>query len=215
MFFCILLVPYRKTYRKGNFLVNFLDFLGSGAWICQSGAWNCLLGAWNCLLGAWICLWVLGFVFWVLGFVFGCLDLSFGCLDFSFGCLDFFFGCLDFFFGCLDFFFGCLGSQDVTSTPTVFFGPGTGARGFSRPRHRISRQKCRIWMRMCRDMTIFVVLEKLNFQAVIKSAASAASLDLQGSPRTTARQADGRAQRAPLQVQGGCASVRLDHGLKL
>ena len=30
-------------------------------------------------------------------------------------------------------------------------------------------------MRMCRDMTIFVVFEKLNFQAVIKSAASAAS----------------------------------------
>ena len=32
--------------------------------------------------------------------------------------------------------------------------------------------------------------KKLNFQAVIKSAASAASLDLQGSPRTTARLAD-------------------------
>ena len=45
---------YRKTYRKGNFLVNFLDFLGSGAWICLLGAWNCLLGAWICLLGAWI-----------------------------------------------------------------------------------------------------------------------------------------------------------------
>ena len=34
------------------------------------------------------------------------------------------------------------------------------------------------------------LVEKLNFQAVIKSAASAASLDLQGSPRTTARLAD-------------------------
>ena len=34
------------------------------------------------------------------------------------------------------------------------------------------------------------VLEKLNFQAVIKSAASASSLDLQGSQRTTARLAD-------------------------
>ena len=78
----------------------------------------------------------------------------------------------------------------------VFFGPGTSARGFSRPWHRISRQKCRIWMRMCRDMTIFVIFEKfesvlhvlerfcafwkglgrVNFQAVMKSAASAASL---------------------------------------
>ena len=38
---------------------------------------------------------------------------------------------------------------------------------------------------------------KLNFQAVIKSAASAASLDLQGSPRTTARHADGRARGIP------------------
>ena len=67
----------------------------------------------------------------------------------------------------------------------VLFGPGTSARGFSRPRHRISRQKCRIWMRMCRDMTLFNFLDKLNFQAVIKSAASAASLDLQGSPQPT------------------------------
>ena len=57
--------------------------------------------------------------------------------------------------------------------------------------------------------------KKLNFQAVIKSAASAASLDLQGSPRTTARLADGRGSGAPLQIQGGCASSRLDHGLKV
>ena len=39
--------------------------------------------------------------------------------------------------------------------------------------------------------------KKLNFQAVIKSAASAASLDLQGSPRTTARHADGGARGLP------------------
>ena len=39
--------------------------------------------------------------------------------------------------------------------------------------------------------------EKLNSQAVIKSAASAASLDLQGSPRTTARHADGGARGLP------------------
>ena len=38
---------------------------------------------------------------------------------------------------------------------------------------------------------------KLSFQAVIKSAASAASLDLQGSPRTTARHADGGARGLP------------------
>ena len=76
----------------------------------------------------------------------------------------------------------------------VFFGPGPGSRGFSRPWHRISRQKCRIWMRMCRDMTIFVVFEKLNFQAVIKSAASAASLGTKsrkprsrGVPRSVVR----------------------------
>ena len=37
--------------------------------------------------------------------------------------------------------------------------------------------------------------QKLNFQAVIKSAASAASLDSQGSPRTMARHADGGARR--------------------
>ena len=35
--------------------------------------------------------------------------------------------------------------------------------------------------------------KKLNFQAEIKSAASAASLDLQGSQRMTARHADGGA----------------------
>ena len=39
--------------------------------------------------------------------------------------------------------------------------------------------------------------KKLNFQAVIKSAASAASLDLQGSPRTTARHADGGTRGLP------------------
>ena len=50
------LLSYRKTHRKGNFLSIFKDFLGSGARICQLGAWNCLLGAWICLLGAWICL---------------------------------------------------------------------------------------------------------------------------------------------------------------
>ena len=47
------------------------------------------------------------------------------------------------------------------------------------------------------------VAVQLNFQAVIKSAASAASLDLQGSPR------------APPSACRGYASSRLDHGLKV
>ena len=62
--------------------------------------------------------------------------------------------------------------------------------------------------------------KKLNFQAVIKSAASAASLDLQGSPRTTARHADDGARLGShgswsliFGLPGGCASSRLDHGL--
>ena len=38
------------------FLLVLLDFLGSGAWICQLGAWICQFGAWICLLSAWICL---------------------------------------------------------------------------------------------------------------------------------------------------------------
>ena len=59
------------------------------------------------------------------------------------------------------------------------------------------------------------VLKKLNFQAVIKSAASAASLDLQGES-----QDDGFGWRATASGlspsnQGGCASSRLDHGLKV
>ena len=41
------------------------------------------------------------------------------------------------------------------------------------------------------------LLKKLNFQAVLKSAASAASLALQGSPRTTAWHADGGARGLP------------------
>ena len=48
--------------------------------------------------------------------------------------------------------------------------------------------------------------KKLNFQAVIKSAASAASLDLQGSPRAQSVRKPSRRPWAPLQIQGGCAS---------
>ena len=107
-------------------------------------------------------------------------------------------------------------------------GPETMSKAFSRPWHRISRQKCRIWMRMCRDMTLFNFLEKLNFQAVIKSAASAASRETKNQgPRS--RGAHGR--RLGLRttglggspgswslifgLPGGCASSRLDHGLKV
>ena len=46
-------------------------------------------------------------------------------------------------------------------------------------------------MRMCRDMTLFNFLEKLNFQAVIKSAASAASPPAWGAPDDGARWDDG------------------------
>ena len=118
-----------------------------------------------------------------------------------------------------------------------FFGLGTGPRGFSRPWHRISRQKCVIWMRIYRVMTIFVVfgkfgavlrvlelfclLWKLNFQAVIKSAASAASPIAWGEPGRRLRLAgDGFGWRATASGlspsnRGGCASSRLDHGLKV
>ena len=50
--------------------------------------------------------------------------------------------------------------------------------------------------------------EKLDFQAMIEAAVSAASLDLEGGPRTTAWHADSAARQAPLQIQGGCASSR-------
>ena len=82
-------------------------------------------------------------------------------------------------------------------------------------------------MRMCRDMTIFVVFEKLNFQAVIKSAASAASRETKNQgPRSRGAPEPRRPQAEPSSVgspgswslifglPGGCASSRLDHGVK-
>ena len=54
------MVP-RKTYRKGYFLVNYLDF------------WGLVPGIVSWVLG--LVFWVLGFVFWVLGFVFWVLGL--------------------------------------------------------------------------------------------------------------------------------------------
>ena len=48
-----------------------------------------------------------------------------------------------------------------------------------------------------RALELFCLFWKPNFQAVIKLAASAASLDLQGSPRTTGRHADGGARGLP------------------
>ena len=70
--------------------------------------------------------------------------------------------------------------------------------------------------------------DSVKFQAVIKSAASAASrkakksgTKIRGSPRTTARQADDGARLGSpgcwsliFGLRGGCASSRLDHGLK-
>ena len=57
-------------------------------------------------------------------------------------------------------------------------------------------------------------MKKLNFEAVIKSAASAASLDLQGSLAVSIARQPSRRPLAPLQTQGGCASSRLDHELE-
>ena len=45
-----------RAYRKSRCLTIYLDFLVSGAWICQLDAWICQLGAWPCLLGVWNCL---------------------------------------------------------------------------------------------------------------------------------------------------------------
>ena len=53
-------------------------------------------------------------------------------------------------------------------------------------------------------------LETLNFQAVIKSAASAASLDLQGSPQTTARHADGGARGLPCKSREAALAADLN-----
>ena len=50
---------------------------------------------------------------------------------------------------------------------------------------------------------------------MIKSAASAASLDLQGSLAVPVVRQASRRPLAPLQIQGGCASSRLEHGLKV
>ena len=51
--------------------------------------------------------------------------------------------------------------------------------------------------------------KKLNFQAVLKSAASAATLDLQGSPRTTARHADGGARGLPCKSREAASAADL------
>ena len=63
--------------------------------------------------------------------------------------------------------------------------------------------------------------KKLNFQAVIKSAAGAASptaWELHGNAMTTASAGRQRPRGAPMQLPsrpGGCASSQLDHGLKV
>ena len=50
---------------------------------------------------------------------------------------------------------------------------------------------------------------------MIGSAAGAASLDLQGSLAVPVVHQPSRREWAPLQIRGGCASSRLDHGLKV
>ena len=61
----------------------------------------------------------------------------------------------------------------------------------------------------------FTIVSGLSFQAVIKSAAGAASMDLQGSLAGPAVRMPSSRLLPPLQIQGGCASSRLDHGLKV
>ena len=60
-----------------------------------------------------------------------------------------------------------------------------------------------------------LTIKKLNFEAMIKSAAGAASLDLQGSLAMPVVRQPSRHPWAPLQIHGGCGSSRLDHGLKV
>ena len=50
---------------------------------------------------------------------------------------------------------------------------------------------------------------------VIKLAVSAASLNLQGALAVPAVRKPSHRAWAPLQIQGGCASSRLDHGCKI
>ena len=66
-----------------------------------------------------------------------------------------------------------------------------------------------------RKGSLFLTIEKLTFQAVIRSAASTASLDLQGSLAAPALRMQSRRLWAPLQIHGGSASSRFDHGLKV
>ena len=86
----------------------------------------------------------------------------------------------------------------------VFFAPRPSPRGFSRPRCRISSQKLFFWMRICQDIEIFIFL--LNFQAVIKSAANAASRKPKSREGRSRGAHDGdsaggqRPRRAPLEL---------------
>ena len=56
--------------------------------------------------------------------------------------------------------------------------------------------------------------EKLDFQAVIKLAASAVSPTAWGAPRRRSGKQKAASGRSPSR-RGGCASSRLDHGLKV
>ena len=110
------------------------------------------------------CLFCRIFGVWCLDLSVWCLDLSVGCLELSVGCLELSVGCLELSFECLELSFWYL---------DLSFGCLDLPFG-SRPSSNSEK--------------------KINFQAVIKSAASAASptaWELHGSARTAARQADG------------------------
>ena len=154
--------------------VYFSDFLGLApgfvSWVLGIVSWVLGLVFWVLALVFWVLglvFWLLGLVFWVLGLVFWVLGLVFWMPQQSLhspGCQT---------------EIAEQSRQPSQETKILniflqFFGPGTSPRGFASPRRSISCQKSTIWMRLCRDIAVFVVLV-LNFQAVIKSAASAAS----------------------------------------
>ena len=87
-----------------------------------------------------------------------CLDLSSGCLDLSFGCLGLSFGCLDLSFGCLGLSFECLGALQET------------LHGVCWSDHSA------VWEFVNKSAASAASADYIKFQAVIKSAASAASL---------------------------------------
>ena len=51
------------------------------------------------------------------------------------------------------------GENNLFYTFSTFLGPGTMSKAFSRPWGSVSRQKCRIWMRICQVIALFVLFD--------------------------------------------------------